>query len=52
MMGLYSLALVYQAQGNKEKAFSFCQLALALADESVSPLMIKCLDLQKVLTSG
>lgn len=49
MMGLYCLALVYQAQGNGQEAWRYCQLALELSHRSVGPLVERCLDLQQAL---
>lgn len=49
MMGLYCLALVYQGEGEVKRAWHYCQSALGLSDESVGPLVEKCLDLQKTL---
>lgn len=49
MMGLYCLALTYQAQGELRVAFQYCRAALDLSDKSVAPLIDRCLDLQHEL---
>lgn len=49
MMGLYCLALVHQRKGDFRVAFRYCRRALDLSDESVAPLIDRCLALQEAL---
>ena len=49
MMGFYCLALIYREKGDLRVAFGYCRRALDFSDESVAPLIDKCLDLQKAL---
>ena len=52
MMALYCLALIYQALGKLRTAFRYCPAALELSDESVAPLIDRCLDLQAELSTA